>query len=73
MAQSKHAVVVGSAIVFGVAHIAPPVVVLQFLIGLSAATLVYVHRKLRASLALHVVQHRDRHSICHHVVVTTVL
>lgn len=48
------AAVIGSAIFFGAAHIAPPVVLLQFLIGLAAATLVYVHRTLWASLALHV-------------------
>jgi membrane protease YdiL (CAAX protease family) len=51
---SVAAAVIGSAIVFGAAHIAPPVVLLQFLIGLSAAALVYVHRTLWASLALHV-------------------
>lgn len=47
------AAVIGSAVVFGAVHIAPPVVLLQFLIGLSAAALVYVHRTLWASLALH--------------------
>ncbi len=45
--------VVGSALAFGVVHIAPPAILLQFLIGLGAATLVRAHRTLWASLALH--------------------
>ena len=45
--------IVGSALVFGVVHVAPPVMLLQLLIGLSAATLVRAHRTLWASLALH--------------------
>lgn len=43
----------GSALVFGVVHVAPPVILLQFLIGLGAATLVRIHRTLWAPLALH--------------------
>lgn len=45
--------VVGSALSFGVVHIAPPAILLQFLIGLGAATLVRAHKTLWASLALH--------------------
>lgn len=43
----------GSALIFGVVHVAPPVILLQFLIGLGAAILVRAHRTLWASLALH--------------------
>ncbi len=43
----------GSALIFGLVHIAPPVILLQFLIGLGAAMLVRAHRTLWASLALH--------------------
>ncbi|MBM7509559.1 membrane protease YdiL (CAAX protease family) [Nocardioides salarius] len=43
----------GSAIVFGVVHVVPPVILLQFLIGLGAALLVRAHRTLWAPLALH--------------------
>lgn len=45
--------VVGSALVFGLVHIAPPVVLLQSLIGLGAAVLVRGHGTLWASLTLH--------------------
>lgn len=45
--------IVGSALAFGLAHLAPPVVLLQFLIGLGAGMLVRGHRTLWASLALH--------------------
>lgn len=45
--------IVGSALMFGLVHIAPPVVLLQFFIGLGAAVLVSGHRTLWASLALH--------------------
>lgn len=45
--------IAGSALVFGLVHIAPPVVLLQFLIGLGAGMLVRTHRTLWASLALH--------------------
>lgn len=38
--------VVGSALVFGLVHIAPPVVLLQLFIGLGAAVLVRGHRTL---------------------------
>ena len=47
------AALVGSALVFGVVHVAPPVILLQFLIGLGAAILVRAHRTLWAPLALH--------------------
>lgn len=47
------AAVTGSALTFGVVHIAPPVMLLQLLIGLGAAFLVRAHRTLWASLALH--------------------
>lgn len=43
----------GSALIFGLVHLAPPVILLQFLIGLGAAILVRTHRTLWASLALH--------------------
>lgn len=45
--------VAGSAAAFGLVHVAPPVIALQFLIGLGAATLVRWHRTLWASFALH--------------------
>lgn len=45
--------VVGSALAFGLVHVAPPVIVLQFFIGLGAALLARGHRTLWASLALH--------------------
>lgn len=47
------AAVAGSAFVFGLVHIAPPVILLQFLIGLGAAVLVRAHGTLWAPLALH--------------------
>lgn len=43
----------GSALIFALVHIAPPVILLQLLIGLGAATLVRAHRTLWAPLALH--------------------
>lgn len=43
----------GSALIFGLVHVAPPVILLQLLIGLGAAILVRAHRTLWASLALH--------------------
>lgn len=43
----------GSALIFALAHVAPPVILLQFLIGLGAAILVRVHHTLWAPLALH--------------------
>ena len=43
----------GSALTFGVAHVAPPVILLQFLIGLGAAILVRAHRTLWAPMTLH--------------------
>lgn len=43
----------GSALIFALVHVAPPVILLQFLIGLGAASLVRVHHTLWAPLALH--------------------
>ncbi|MGA8210343.1 MAG: type II CAAX endopeptidase family protein [Nocardioidaceae bacterium] len=54
--EQRHGVtaaVAGSALAFGLVHIAPPIILLQILIGLGAATLVRLHRTLWASLALH--------------------
>ncbi len=45
--------VVGSALAFGLVHVAPPVIVLQFFIGLGAALLARAHSTLWAPLALH--------------------
>lgn len=45
--------VIGSALAFGLVHLSPPIILLQILVGLGAATLVRAHRTLWASLALH--------------------
>lgn len=45
--------VVGSALAFGLAHVAPPIIVLAFFVGLGAALLARGHQTLWASLALH--------------------
>lgn len=43
----------GSALIFALVHVAPPVILLQLLIGVGAAILVRAHRTLWASLVLH--------------------
>lgn len=43
----------GSALIFGLMHVVPAVVLLAFLIGLGAGILVRAHRTLWASLGLH--------------------
>ena len=45
--------IAGSALLFGLMHVVPAVVLLAFLLGLGAGILVRVHRTLWASLGLH--------------------